>query len=205
MILVVVYPENDRDLQVTMTPYSHLVWPQVVPHISPRLENQLFYHTSNGHGMWEPMGLLPDTQNCGLCMRRECRECFPRHRHQRKPIVSDPGMHHGTCVTHVSWCMSGSLSCGGGENVPGIPSACTTHNLMYLVRGPCGWYWGAWRCVYCTLWPKKTHKTCANANRSTFHLQENITVASQENHGVPNSNSKQSKWKTLIALITILR
>ena len=26
---------------------------------------------------------------------------FPRHRLQRKPLVSDPGMHHGTCVTHV--------------------------------------------------------------------------------------------------------
>ena len=25
------------------------------------------------------MGLLPDTQNCGLRMRRECRERFPRH------------------------------------------------------------------------------------------------------------------------------
>ena len=26
------------------------------------------------------MGLLPDTQNCGLRMRRECRERFPLHR-----------------------------------------------------------------------------------------------------------------------------
>ena len=25
------------------------------------------------------------------------------------PRVSDPGMHHGTCVTHVPWCMPGSL------------------------------------------------------------------------------------------------
>ena len=25
----------------------------------------------------------------------------PRRRRQRKPLVSDPGMHHGTCVTHV--------------------------------------------------------------------------------------------------------
>ena len=49
---------------------------------------------------------------------------FPRHRFQRKPLVSDPGMHHGTCVTHVPWCMSGSLTCGDGENVPGIPGAC---------------------------------------------------------------------------------
>ena len=50
---------------------------------------------------------------------------FPRRRLQRKPPISDPGMHHGTCVTHVPWCMSGSLTRGGGENVPGIPDACT--------------------------------------------------------------------------------
>ena len=25
----------------------------------------------------------------------------PRRQFQRKPLVSDPGMHHGTCVTHV--------------------------------------------------------------------------------------------------------
>ena len=49
---------------------------------------------------------------------------FPRRRFQRKPLVSDSGMHHGTCVTHVPWCMSGSLTCGDGENVPGIPGAC---------------------------------------------------------------------------------
>ena len=47
---------------------------------------------------------------------------FPRRRFQRKPIVSDPGMHHGTCVTHVPWCMSGSLTCGDGENVPAFPA-----------------------------------------------------------------------------------
>ena len=61
---------------------------------------------------------------------------FPRRWFQRKPLVSDPGMHHGTCVTHVSWCMSGSLTCGDGENVPGIPGACATRNFTYLVRGP---------------------------------------------------------------------
>ena len=77
-------------------------------------------------------------QNCGLCMRRECRERFPRHRLQWKPLVSDPGMHHGTCVTHVPWSMTGSLTRGGGESVPGIPGACATRNFAYLVRGPCG-------------------------------------------------------------------
>ena len=77
---------------------------------------------------------------------------FPRRRLQKKPLVSDPGMHHGTCVTHVPWCMSGSLTRGGGENVPGIPGACApaifriwqeTHDMETLfsryrpfVRGP---------------------------------------------------------------------
>ena len=28
------------------------------------------------------------------------------------PQVSNPDMHHGTCVTHVPWCMSGSLTSG---------------------------------------------------------------------------------------------
>ena len=26
------------------------------------------------------------------------------------PLVSDPGMHHDTCMTHVPWCMPGSLT-----------------------------------------------------------------------------------------------
>ena len=38
-------------------------------------------------------------------------------------------MHHGTCVTHVPWYMSGSITRGGGENVPGIPGACATRNF----------------------------------------------------------------------------
>ena len=67
------------------------------------------YNTINisaGRGM----SLIPDTWNCGLLMRPEYRECFPCHRLQRKPLVSDLGMHHGTCFTHVPWCMSGSLT-----------------------------------------------------------------------------------------------
>ena len=46
------------------------------------------------------LGLLPDTQNCMLRMHRESRFA---------PRVSDPDMHHGTCVTHVLWCMPRSV------------------------------------------------------------------------------------------------
>ena len=69
-------------------------------------------------------------------MRRECRERFPRHQLQRKPLVSDLGIHHDTCVTHVPWCMSGSLTRGGEENILGIPGACAARDFTYLVRGP---------------------------------------------------------------------
>ena len=31
-------------------------------------------------GCSKSMDLLPDAENCGLRMRRECRERFPRHR-----------------------------------------------------------------------------------------------------------------------------
>ena len=81
-------------------------------------------------------GPLTRYVNCGLRMRRECRERFPRHCLQRKPRVSDPGMHTARAWPHVPWCMSGFLTCGGGENVPGIPGACATCNFTYLARGP---------------------------------------------------------------------
>ena len=71
-------------------------------------------------------------------MRWDCRERYPRHWLQRKQLVSDPGMHLGTCVTHVPRCMSGSPTRVGGENVPGIPGA--NRNFMYLARG-------SWICI----------------------------------------------------------
>ena len=65
-------------------------------------------------------------------MRRGCRERFPCHQLQRKPLFSDPGMHH----VWRSWCMSGPLTCSGGKNVPGIPGECATPNFTYRLRGP---------------------------------------------------------------------
>ena len=62
---------------------------------------------------------------------------FPCRRFQRKPLVSDPGMHHGTCVTHVPWCMSGSLTCGDGGKRSRHSRRMRTRNFAYLARGPC--------------------------------------------------------------------
>ena len=46
-------------------------------------------HLNALHGVTRghSMGLLPDTWNCGLRMRRECRERFPRHQLQRKLLA----------------------------------------------------------------------------------------------------------------------
>ena len=69
-------------------------------------------------------------------MRRECRERLPRHRFERNSLVSDSGMHHGTCVAHVPvmhvridnpW-MRGKRSV--------IPGAWASRNFTYLARGP---------------------------------------------------------------------
>ena len=45
-----------------------------------------------------------------------------------QPQVSDSDMHHGTCVTHVPWCMPGSLTSGflwsrwRGKTFPAFPA-----------------------------------------------------------------------------------
>ena len=63
---------------------------------------------------------------------------FPRHQLHRKLLVIDLRMHHGTCVTHVPWCMSRSITRGNGEIIPDTPGACATRNFPYLARDPWG-------------------------------------------------------------------
>ena len=45
-------------------------------------------------------------EGCAMCMHRECWECFPCRQ------VSDPDMHHDTCVMLMPGCMLGSLTSG---------------------------------------------------------------------------------------------
>ena len=68
------------------------------------------------------MGLLPGAQNCGLRMRRECRESFPRHH----------GLAIPTCITarasrsYRDACrdslLAVSFEVGGGETFPAFPA-----------------------------------------------------------------------------------
>ena len=68
---------------------------------------------------------MMDRSECkwGLCVSQpgkvgESQERFLRHRFQRKPLVSHPGMHHGTCVMHVPE----SLTRGCGKTFPTFPA-----------------------------------------------------------------------------------
>ena len=96
----------------------------------------MFGHMRTVHTVMCFMALLPDTLNCGLRMSRGCRERFPRHRFQRKPLVSDPGMHHGTCVTHVPWCMSGIANLRWRGKRSRHSRRMRNPQFTYLVRGP---------------------------------------------------------------------
>ena len=80
-----------------------------------------WWYFTRAHALWASYQIR---KIAGCACARNAGNVSPQCRFQRKPLVSDPGMHHGTCVTHVPWCMSGSLTCGNGENVPGIPGAC---------------------------------------------------------------------------------
>ena len=122
--------------------------------LNDRCWNKLLASKYGLSGQFPKMVYLPNSQllphEWASCQIRKIAGCacagnaeniFPRGRLQRKLLVSDPDMHHGTCVTHVPWCMSGSLNRGGGENAPGIPGACATHNITYLARGPWQLQW----------------------------------------------------------------
>ena len=84
-----------RDIQVNWNVLCQLV----SLNENYNINDILFRIDPNRHSF---VGLLPDTQHCGLSMRRECRERSPRHWLQRKPLISDHGMHHGTCHAYAA-------------------------------------------------------------------------------------------------------
>ena len=84
----------------------------------------------------QSMVLLADTQNWWLRMRLECRERFRRHCGLAIPTCIKARacrMHRDACEGLLN---NGFFEIGCGEDAPGIPCACATHNFAYLVRGP---------------------------------------------------------------------
>ena len=84
---------------------------------------------------------------------------FPATDFKGNRQLAIPACNHGTCITHVPWCMSGLLTRGGGGNVPNIPGACATRNFMYLARGP----WDHGTCWYVTATLSSMHLADKNS------------------------------------------
>ena len=90
--------------------------------------------------MKSPWASCQIRKNTGYACAGNAGNVFPRRQFQKKLLYSDPGMHHGTCVTHVPWCMSGSLTCGDGENRSRHSRRMHIRNFAYLARGPLSCY-----------------------------------------------------------------
>ena len=67
----------------------------------------------------------------------------PRRRFQRKPLVSDPGMHHGTCDTHVLDACRDRLPAVAGKTFPAFPAHAQPAILRIWkeAHGLCGYDW----------------------------------------------------------------
>ena len=70
-------------------------------------------HTNKKPGLVETMIWCRQAwASCQICKFTDCA-CAGNVGNVSSPArVSDPDMHHGTCVTHVPWCMSGSQTSG---------------------------------------------------------------------------------------------
>ena len=124
-----------RSRTVLFSALLHTDWPKHYRFLSYDRNHTQSFHCVN-LVLHVFMGLLPDTKYYGLHMHRER---FPCNRIQRKLLASDPSIHHGRCVTHVPWCMSGSLTRDG------IPGACATRNFL------------------CLAWSKNGHVLCGQS------------------------------------------
>ena len=84
----------------------HCAWLQyTVPHGTTHLQ----WHKINDAGQCLSQTHGPLTRNVNL---RVAHAPGLPGTFSPPPLVSDPGMHHGTCATHVPWCMPGSLTSG---------------------------------------------------------------------------------------------
>ena len=150
---------------------------------------------------------------------------FPTRRLQRKPLVSDPGMHHGTCVTHVPRCMSGLLTCDSGENVPGIPGACApailriwqeAHSIGTKLTTLSRWFWEALKTADSTSsriplqsWlddlQKKIH--CCHDITVAYlcHMASWIVVNISWSNGLPVAWRHEAKASTYIDLSSFIK
>ena len=98
--------------------------------------------------------------------------------------------------------MLGSLTRGGGENVPGIPCACTTRNFKCLVRGPfphleCG-------CCLPTLGCGSIQPTRRHSEYTVMQLARLRHITLHDGLRVPDLETKRKKMVCLSSITLII-
>ena len=75
---------------------------------------------------------------------RNAGNVFPHRRFRRKPLVSDPGMHHGTCVTCRDACRD-RLPAVAGKTFPAFPAHA---HPQFCVSGKRPIAWESYHCRF---------------------------------------------------------
>ena len=90
---------------------------------------------------WDEWASYQTRNIAGCACAGNTGNVFPRRRLQRKPIVSDPGMHHG--VRHARAVMHVGIAClRWREKRSRHSRRMRTRNFPYLARGP--WHVSFW-------------------------------------------------------------
>ena len=80
--------------------YAKLSRAMQAPWVDRFLNNEIYCYPSSKKRCRPLLRSPPARRSEGIVTSgRQQRSGFPRHRLQRKPLVSDTGMYHGTCVT----------------------------------------------------------------------------------------------------------
>ena len=108
---------------------------------------------------------------------------FPRHWLQRKPLVSDLGMHHATCVTHVPWCMSVSLACDGGETFPAF-AAHAQPAILRIWQEDHGHRIPSIKLMYWTLLTCNVYVSYVTAGINVNHFNQNLDCSCNFDNGI---------------------
>ena len=137
-------------------------------------------------------------------MRQECQERFPRQRWR----VSDPDMHHGTCIRHAPCCMPGSLTSGilwsqwrekRSRHCHRMlkPQFCVSGKRPMTISAPVRLSWRIW-----SNWHPRT------ANITITKKQKTKPCINMENYNGYGVNTQISnaflRWATTVWLIFVL-
>ena len=119
------------------------------------------------------------------------------------PRVSDPGMHHGTCVTHVPWCMPGSLindfpwSRRRGKTFPAFPVHAQTAILRIWQEA----HWAKMPVKCMDVWIYLTQNPDVNSGEILVQLLYAFHLPNHAKMRKSTDYSSRKEWLPMVFLV----